>query len=644
MFRITVIAIVFAVLPPLFAAEYASHPPMRPLQGVSNLPVKDGPAFFADPVKGHDKNDGTKERPWRTIQHALTKLKPGDTLLLRGGVYFESIDVKLQGADKKPITIRSMVGELAIIDGGFREFQENPAQAWEPVSGGAKDEFRSTKTYPEIAKGGRRGVALLGNFADSMVPLHGYRFVKDFRSDNPYWNFANKLDENAKLYNGPGVWFDYDTQRMHVRLSHTRLNILGKQNYRGETDPRKLPLVIAAHRPVVRLSGARNVLFEDFVIRGSAGATVHIENCQDIAFDNVTINGGAPAMHVRGTSRLRLSHSALRGLSAPWSSRASHKYRGNSPYLFIATGDEPQNRDFEFAHCEFTDNHDGLIIGTIKNLEFHHNLVDNFDDDGLYLTLSRKNVPEGIHIHENQLGHCLSLFAFAQSGPPLKNPLGPGVFISGNVIDLRRGTLGWPPKSADDDNLSARDTWERPSRVAGDHGGPAWEPINFYHNTVIMAEAAWRGYYGGGWGGHTANTQRRVFNNIFVHLDGMPGLNFSGPDDDLHVDGNLHWSVKTGPEFQGDFFATFRNSKVFTNSKKRYPPGWTTSDRFVDPKFLGNVADLNLSLDVRIAKDSPARDAGVPLPAGWRNLREDTGKPDIGALPVGAKMFKVGRQ
>ena len=50
--------------------------------------------------------------------------------------------------------------------GGFREFAEDPANAWEPYPQGAPGEFRSMKTY---AFGGG-----FGNFGDSMVPFHRY--------------------------------------------------------------------------------------------------------------------------------------------------------------------------------------------------------------------------------------------------------------------------------------------------------------------------------------------------------------------------------------------------------------------------------------------------------------------------------------
>ena len=58
-----------------------------------------------------------------------------------------------------------------------------------------------------------------------------------------------------------------------------------------------------------------------------------------------------------------------------------------------------------------------------------------------------------------------------------------------------------------------------------------------------------------------------------------------------------------------------------------------------DPKFV----DLEKG-DLRLTKNSPAVDAGVPVPKEWPDpLRQsDEGKPDVGALPLGAEMLKVG--
>ncbi|MBW3599625.1 MAG: hypothetical protein KY475_20425, partial [Planctomycetes bacterium] len=221
---------------------YASHPPTRPLPAVSQRPLAKGPARFVDATAGRDENPGTEEAPWKTLAFALEQLRPGDTLYLRGGVYFEHVTLGVSGEEGRPITIRAYPGELAILDGGLPEFQTSPHSAWATWPGGAAGEFRSTKTYPNLG-GKAEGTSLLGNFGDSLVPLHGYRLLGDLRSDNPYWNVSNKVGDEEFVYCGPGVWYDADTGHIHTRLAHTRLPGLGEDNYRGETDPRNVPLI-----------------------------------------------------------------------------------------------------------------------------------------------------------------------------------------------------------------------------------------------------------------------------------------------------------------------------------------------------------------------------------------------------------------
>jgi hypothetical protein len=637
--RTAVLVVSLIALPALAAAGHvASHAPMRPLPAASDRPLPAGPAYHVDPVHGRAAGDGSARKPWRTIEAAVKRLHPGDTLYLHGGTYFENVTVALTGTAKAPITIRSMPGELAIIDGGLREFAEAPRTAWEPAPGGAPGEFRSIRAFPAIRRDSDagRGVWVLGNFADSMIPLHGYRFEADLRSDNQIWNVPDKVTPGQGIYVGPGVWFDWQTHRIHVRLAHTRL--AGQPaNYAGETDPRKLALVIGVDRSALRLDKASHVRIQDLVLRGSATRTLEIVDASHIDLDGVTIYGGSPAMYAGSTHHLRMVRSVLRGTAAPWSSRASMKYRGNSPYLFIAGSQRPQSHDWELAFDEFTDGHDGIVIDSVKTLAFHHNRLDNLNDDGIYLTLPpRASVPEGIQIHENLVTRVYTTLAFAETGDrlahpaanPAPNTIGPGVYLYRNVFDLRDGTYGWIPEhAAGAATLSA-------SRMCGDHGSPIWEPLFFYHNTVISPGNAFRDYYGGQMVMGTRGTKRRLFNNIFVQVDGDPGLNLPGPADDVQADGNLLWGLRTGPSFQGDFFAARKT--------RPGPAGFGANDRHADPKLV-HLVDGDPALDLRPAGGGVV-DAGVALPATWPDsLRAaDRGKPDIGALPLGAPMLRVG--
>jgi hypothetical protein len=627
--RIFVLVLGVSALWSTAAAGPISHAPMRPLPVASDRPPASGPIYHVDPSRGDAAGDGSAKRPWKTIEAAVKRLRPGDTLYLHGGVYFESVAVSLAGTERAPITIRSAPGELAIVDAGLREFEESPAAAWEAVKGGAPGELRSVHEVPALRKDSDagRGVWVLGNFADSMVPLHGYRFAADLRTDNPYWNLASDATESQGIYLGPGVWLDRQTRRIHVRLAHTKL-AAQPDNYAGETDPRKLPLVIGIDRSALRLDKAAYVRVQDVVFRGSATRTVEIADSNHVELDGVTIYGGAPALWVGSTSYLRLVRSALRGVAAPWSSRASMKYRGISPYLLIADSRGPQSHDWEVAYNEFTDGHDGIVVDSIKSLQFHHNRLDHFNDDGIYLELPpRAGPPEGVRIYENLITRTYTTLAFAEGEGHKPSSIGPGVYLYRNVFDLREGTYNRPP--ADPAAPAAMVA----SRMCGDHGSPTWEPLFFYHNTVVTAGNAWRGYYGAQMVMGTHGTRRRLFNNVFLQIDGTPGLALEAPGDDVQADGNLLWATQGPPMEAEDFFAARKT--------KPGPPEFGAHDVYADPR-LTHVAEHD-PLDVRPTRGGVV-DAGVKLPADWPDsLRaDDKGKPDIGALPLGAPMLRVG--
>ncbi len=613
-----------------------SHPPMRPLPVASQRTLSDGPTKFVDAAKGMDRNDGSQPTPWKTINHAVGQLQPGDTLVLRGGSYYESVLVAVAGTAEKPITIRAFPGELAILDAGLREFLEDPVGAWEPLPGSAKEEFRSTKTYR--AGGG------FGNFADSMIPFHRYMNFTDLRSANELYHvgLSDRQDDPIGIYCGPGTRRDPETGRIHVRLSHTNLAGLGKDAYRGETDPRKLPLVISGHEYALRIEGARHLRIQDLVVRGAERSAVLItrdqedidHEAEDIELDGVTLYGSGAALRISHTKRLRIVNSMLRGHSAPWHSRFTVKNRAGSGYLIFAEG-----RDFEIAHSELTDHHDCITFHGLDGLKFHHNLVDNFNDDGI--EPGPKKARGTTLVYQNLITRTLNPFTAHGSKPiPIDAEPGSGMFVFRNVVDLRQGTYKGPPTEPDP---SGKFLNEPTQLVCHDHGSPVHAVYYVYHNTFLLHQKAFRDYYAFCWGSQSRLTTRRVFNNIFVQVEGLPGLNFTGlkPDDDFQADANLLWGVKDGPTQTANYFTKYRKSPLFEASQKNYPPGWGANDRLADPQFAAFRAN-----DFRLSSGSPAVDAGVDIPTEWPDtLRQlDKGRPDLGAFPLGADKLKVGRK
>jgi len=641
-------------------AEYQSHRPMRPLPTAADRPLAQGPAHFVDASGGDDSQDGSQQRPWQSINHALRQSQPGDTIYLRGGTYYEHVVVPHSGQENEPITLRSYPGELAIIDGGLREFYQQPEKSWEPLADGASGEFVSTQTYRQFArrpilsafpaagwepfhgKEDERPV-VLGHFGDSMVPLHGYRTLTDLRDPRMLWDVQDKFDDENGVYCGPGLWYNRRTARIHIRLAHIDLAGLGDRAYRGQTDPRKLPLVISGPcgADVLRINGVRHFRLQDVVLRGASGSPlIHMQGSQDITFEGITVFGGAPGLLVRSTARLRIFDSAFRSLAAPWSSRASMKYRGTPSYAIITQRQKPENHDFEIARCEFTDGHDFAWLRYVKNLRFHHNYVDNFNDDGL--EVGAKKGDHELYLYQNRVSRCLISLTLHEmerdESPPQVDP-GSGVYVMRNVFDLRQGVFGGIPREPDPSGSYLQGK----STLCGDHGGPVWPHYYFYHNTVIRPDRAWRGYYGFGIGGRGGgNTQRWVLNNCFVQIEGVPGLSFSSAGSDWLVDGNLHWGIVDGPGYEGDFFQ--EQGRKYAFRKQPYPDHWMKHDTFADPKFQQTTTQRDGEMNLALKPNSPAVNAGVAIADPWPDpVRElDQGQPDIGAFPQGVEPWQVG--
>lgn len=612
------------------AGASRSHPPMRPLPVATDRPMADGPAYFVDVRRGDDANPGTKQEPWRTIQRGIGKLKLGDTLYLRGGIYYENVTCSLRAHPEAPITIRSYPGELVFIDAGIPEFLTDPAGSWQPFPQGTEGEFVSRKAYPDATR-------VAGFFAESMVPLQSYRFVVDLRSDDAFWHLESKSSPSKGMYCGPGVWYNSETNRIHIRLQHYILPALPEEDrYLGETDPRELPLLIGLNtRRPLHIEGAKHVRFQDLVIRGGGGA-VRVTNSEDVVLDNLTVYGVFPTFGGVNCPRLKILNCAFRGMAAPWGFRGHHKYRSMDKFLFATGGRPARNRDWEIAYSEFTDDHDGLHLGATQGLRFHHNLVDNFNDDGLFLTARGADAGD-MHIHHCKLSRCLTTLAFGYGHQSFQHH-GKGVYLYRNIFELIRPVhYGIPPPEATE--LTSF------GRVCSDHGSPTWEPMTFHHNTFIAHTRGWRGYCLG-LGYHMSGTRRRVFNNIFLLTEQMPGSMPPSTTLDYQADGNLYWSTKLGPEYRDDFFGAWRKSKGYELSKEYYPPGWETHGFFADPKLVKMSASWRDARDYRLTKGSPAIDAGVPIPCYSPDpLAElDKGKPDIGALPYGVPMFKFGQQ
>ncbi|MGI8330594.1 right-handed parallel beta-helix repeat-containing protein [Actinomadura scrupuli] len=81
--------------------------------GKTRYPVPAGARFVAP--GGNDTAAGTRSAPWRTLAHAVQRAPAGSAIVLRKGVYRESLEI-----NRRHLTIQSYPGEAVWFDGSRR--------------------------------------------------------------------------------------------------------------------------------------------------------------------------------------------------------------------------------------------------------------------------------------------------------------------------------------------------------------------------------------------------------------------------------------------------------------------------------------------------------------------------------------------
>ena len=68
-------------------------------------------------LQGSDDGKGTQAAPWRSLQHAVDSIRPGDTILVGPGTYRERIEWQRGGTEDSPMTIAALPGARVVVSG-----------------------------------------------------------------------------------------------------------------------------------------------------------------------------------------------------------------------------------------------------------------------------------------------------------------------------------------------------------------------------------------------------------------------------------------------------------------------------------------------------------------------------------------------
>jgi hypothetical protein len=148
----------------------------------------------------------------------------------------------------------------------------------------------------------------------------------------------------------------------------------------------------------------------------------------------------------------------------------------------------------------------------VKDLQFHHNLVENFNDDGL--EGGPKLRAHTLFIHENLISRVLSPLTQHEGEKdesPIDHDPKAGMYLYRNVFDMRGGTYSTPPQAPDPSGA-----WlARDGHLAGDHGSPIWTVMHMYHNDFIRDTPTFRDYFLFGLGAMGLKNSERDYLTIY---------------------------------------------------------------------------------------------------------------------------------
>lgn len=566
--------------------------------------------------------------------------------------------------------------EPVIIDAGLAEFFDTPAAAWEPIG---HDLYQSTKSYRNVT-------GMLGAFADKRIPLVTYYLYSDLVSTNERAGFdPDTRIMDRDVYVGPGIWLDRQSGRLLSRLGathHVNAADAGAlvQNYTGPDDPRTVPLVIAAEGATpLTLDGARHVRIENVTLAGAAPDAVVLRDCAHVALDRLVVHCGQFRGQTSGP--VRVTNSQFFGTIPPWLYRSdastgcasgqirdvarvaakivfdtSHEVMLQGMPRVLANdhlqdrplgrqrvdagaGDmaspqmtrNPMNHDWEVAHCEFHNGHDGVfLVG--RSMRMHHCVIDNMQDDAVDFSTPVAGLCDEVVFEENLIRRCVTAISTHNQGAPAGR-----IHITGNVVDLR-SPMAWSRPT--DEQPEGR---SHPGNCFFMHGADAAKGIEsyfVYHNTIV-GRLFHRSFYAHGFLSHTKpGSTRRVFNNLFIYLSRYepPYLSKSLDGMDLHTDNNLHWSVVSLQDLPPRYLETWRQN-AYSDARAESNGGrWEAASFVADPILEALDSAPGATNDYRPKAGSPAIGAARELAGDWPGRRSRT----VGALDPGAQPLRVG--
>ena len=206
-----------------------------------------GATLYVD-GKASAGGDGSEKKPFKTVQAAADKVNPGDTVIIKPGIYFESVDVKRFGTKDAPVTFKAdKVQKNRVIITGADKAIRTKAVKWQ---------LHDAKTGTYKAKLARPNPPRVLYSGVDLFPYKSLKLLMTF--------------EARKGVPGPrhGFYYDYKSKNLFVRLRAD-----GKY---GPADPNKHIMAVAPTKGQHTDGELPNSIYYNFGVKGTPGQSLNV--------------------------------------------------------------------------------------------------------------------------------------------------------------------------------------------------------------------------------------------------------------------------------------------------------------------------------------------------------------------------------
>jgi hypothetical protein len=215
--------------------------------------------YYIAATGGSDSNSGSNQsQPWKTFKHAISKLKPGDTLLLLDGTFYQTLDIDVSGEAANPILIKALNDGMTIIDGqGVREVLTIEGEAADYKHDIVLQGFKCTNSRKSVYKiKYTRRLTMRRLSGSNAVDLDGNYHIFDFD------RCEDILVEDCAAYGSGRILYNYWSS---LRGTFRRCWGQWKENRRGSV------------KTALTCYGSGDCIVENCVMTMAPGVQVHVE-------------------------------------------------------------------------------------------------------------------------------------------------------------------------------------------------------------------------------------------------------------------------------------------------------------------------------------------------------------------------------